>query len=110
VTKRQILVEGEPITALEQRPNESGQMVSFVPDSDKKGQLIDELYNRLLEAAEQAKEIGVTFSGIEDAQFKGQIMLQCDHSLPFSLIREVMYTAGQAQFGEFKFVVIQGSS
>ena len=109
VTRSQILVEGEPILGLEQRPNDDGDMVSFVADSDKKGQLIDDLYNRLLEAAEQAKEMGETFDGIDDAQFKGQIMLQCDHSLPFSLIREVMYTAGQAQFGEFKFVVIKAS-
>lgn len=109
VTRSQILVEGEPITTLEQRPDENGNMVSYVADSDKKGQLIDDLYNSLLEAAENAKEVGETFSGIEDAQFKGRIMLQCDHSLPFSLIREVMYTAGQAQFGQFQFVVIKAS-
>jgi hypothetical protein len=27
--------------------------------------------------------------------------------LPFSVIRQVMYTAGQAQFSEFRFVVIK---
>jgi len=37
--------------------------------------------------------------------FKGRLLLQCDREIPFSLLREVMYTAGQAQFGEFKFVV-----
>ena len=108
VTRSRILVEGEHILDLDQR-EENGNMVSHVADADKKGQLIDELYNRLLEAAEQAKENGELFGGIEDAQFKGQIMLQCDQNLPFSLIREVMYTAGQAQFGEFKFVVIKTS-
>ena len=53
------------------------------------------------------EDIGSEMAGIEDAQFKGQILLQCDRTLPFSLIREVMYTAGQAQFGEFRFVVIK---
>lgn len=109
VTKSRILVDGEHIVDLEQKADDDGNMVSHVADTDKKGQLIDELYNRLLEAAEQAKENGELFGGIEDAQFKGQIMLQCDHALPFSVIREVMYTAGQAQFGEFKFVVIKAS-
>jgi biopolymer transport protein ExbD len=84
-------------------------MVSKVADSDKKGQLISDLYEKLLEKAETAKDQAQNLETIDGMGFKGQIMLQCDRSLPFSLIREVMYTAGQAQFGEFKFVVVKTS-
>ena len=48
VTKSRILVDGEHIVDLEQKADDDGNMVSHVADTDKKGQLIDELYNRLL--------------------------------------------------------------
>jgi biopolymer transport protein ExbD len=108
VTRSQIIVDGSAVVDLEKRPGDQGE-VSHVPDSAKKGQLIDDLYTKLLEEADKAKDMGSELEGFEDAQFKGQIMLQCDRTLPFSLIREVMYTAGQAQFGEFRFVVIKSS-
>jgi len=109
VTKKQILVEGKSIVDLDQRQDDSGRLVSLVADSDKKGQLISDLYEDLLTHAEEAKELGTALKSVDQAQFKGQILLQCDRTLPFSVIREVMYTAGQAQFGEFKFVVIKSS-
>ena len=71
-------------------PLEASRLVDVGPPADKK--------------AEAAKAIGEA-SGSSEHEFKGRILLQCDKGLPFSVIREVMYTAGQAQFGEFKFVV-----
>ena len=107
VTDNQILVDGDKILSLDHEQNDAGQIVAVVPESQKKGQLISDLYDVLLEKAEEAKEIAAK-TGLKEAEFKGQILLQCHRTLPFTLIREVMYTAGQAQFGEFKFVVIKG--
>lgn len=40
-------------------------------------------------------------------QFKGLILIMADKDIPFRVISEILYTAGQAQFGNFKFVVLK---
>jgi len=108
VSRKEILVDAVPVLRLERVADpETGAETVQVPDDMKTGQLIDKLYDRLLEKAETAKELGSRASG-DQMDFKGQVLLQCDKRLPFSIVREVMYTAGQAQFGEFRFVVIKG--
>ncbi|MCO4744427.1 MAG: biopolymer transporter ExbD [Proteobacteria bacterium] len=108
VTRSQVLVDSVPVLSLERVPDEeTGEEIVRVPEDEKKGQMVSKLYDRLLEKAEYAEELSQR-AGTEDSEFKGQILLQCDRRLPFNVIREVMYTAGQAKFGEFKFVVIQG--
>ena len=106
VSKTEILVDGVPVLGLTTVQDEEnpGEMLIAVPEDENKGQMITDLYDRLLDKAEQAKALGEA-SGSEQHAFKGRILLQCDQNLPFSVIREVMYTAGQAQFSEFKFVV-----
>jgi biopolymer transport protein ExbD len=107
VSQREIVVDGEEVLTLERVQNELGKEVTSVPSDEKRGQLISALYERLLEKAETAKDLAMR-TGSEEFEFKGEILLQCDKRLPFSVIREVMYTAGQAQFGNFRFVVIKG--
>jgi biopolymer transport protein ExbD len=108
VSQKGILVDGTPVVEVEELLDDAGNPTYQVAESEKKGQLITELYDELLDKAEEQKDLAAQI-GTEEAAFKGQILLQCDKNLPFSLIREVMYTAGQAQFGEFKFVVIKTS-
>jgi len=76
-----------------------------VGDEYKRGTLISPLFDILKEKADEAKAIAESRQTIS---FSGRILLQCDRNIPFSLVREVMYTAGQAQFAEFKFVVYKG--
>ncbi|MEY3211413.1 MAG: hypothetical protein RIT28_1894 [Pseudomonadota bacterium] len=109
VSKVGIIVDGVPLMALTKKPDESGREWIAVPDEEKKGQMITRLYDRLLEKAEQAKRIAEATASEEHA-FKGEILMQCDKELPFSVIREVMYTAGQAQFSNFRFVVYSTTS
>jgi biopolymer transport protein ExbD len=106
VTSSQIVVDGFPVVQLDEMDDEEnpGQTLIVVPDEEKKGQLISALFDKLGEKADYSKHLGET-SGNAEHEFKGRILLQCHNELPFSVIREVMYTAGQAQFGEFKFVV-----
>lgn len=106
VARNQIVVDGVPVLSLTTVPDEEnpGQPMVAVPEDEKRGQVVTKLYDRLLEKAEAAKTLAEQ-SGTEDHAFKGRILIQCDKELPFGVLREVMYTAGQAQFGEFKFVV-----
>ncbi len=109
VAQNQILVDGEPVVAvIEEVDPTTGRTTFKVPDSAKKSLRILDLFDKLEAKAEQAKRIGER-AGSAEFDFQGQVLLQCDKELPFSLVREVMYTAGQAQFGEFRFVVIKGS-
>lgn len=77
-----------------------------IADEYKRGTMITPLYDILAEKADEAKALAARSPG---NPFKGRLLLQCDKDVPFSLLREVMYTAGQAQFGEFKFVVYKDS-
>ncbi|TVQ92815.1 MAG: hypothetical protein EA397_06595 [Deltaproteobacteria bacterium] len=108
VSQSRILVDGEHVVNLQEYVDDEGRTTFEVPEDEKKGQLISELFNNLDRKAQDLKQIHDS-TGLTEAEFKGQILLQCDRNLPFSLIREVMYTAGQAQFGEFKFVVVSTS-
>lgn len=109
VSQTAILVDGKKVVDVEPFTDSAGRLSFQVPMGEKKGQLISELYNVLDDKAQDLKEIHDS-TGLAEAEFKGQILLQCDRKLPFTLIREVMFTAGQAQFGEFKFVVVSTSS
>ena len=71
---------------------------------EKKGTLISLLYEELQERAETAREQAEKLGG--DA-FEGKILFQCDKDIQYSTVREVMFTAGQAEFGKFKFVVFK---
>lgn len=106
VSQREIVVDGEQVLTLDRVADDQGIEVTAVPADEKRGQLISALYDRLLEKAETAKDLAMR-TGSEEFEFKGEILLQCDKRLPFSVIREVMFTAGQAQFGNFRFVVIK---
>lgn len=108
VSRKDIVVDGEPVLNLDQEVDDNGDVVIIVPEEEKRGQLITKLYDRLLEKAETAKDLGGR-TGNADFEFKGEILLQCDKRLPFALVREVMFSAGQAQFSNFRFVVIKGS-
>lgn len=109
VAQNQILVDGEPVVnVVEELDPATGRNVFKVPDAAKRGPRIIDLFEKLEAKAEQAKRIGER-AGAAEFDFQGQVLLQVDKELPFSLVRDVMYTAGQAQFGEFRFVVIKGS-
>ena len=110
VEKGQVLVDGVPVMLLGVEPDEAnpGQELVVVPEDELRGQVISKLYDRLLEKAEAAKTLGER-SGSAEHSFKGRILMQIDKDTPFSVVRKVMYTSGQAQFGEFKFVVIKSS-
>jgi biopolymer transport protein ExbD len=108
VSQSQLTVDGEFVVKMEKVPDEDnpGQTITQFPEEEKKGQLVTVLHDVLLEKAKQAQAMG-ELTGSDELGFKGRLLLQCDKGLPFEVVRQVMYTAGQAQFGEFRFVVYQ---
>ena len=85
-------------------PDNPGKTKIEAKDEDRNGQLLEPVLEELSKKADTAKDIANRSSSDAHA-FKGRILVQCDKKLPFEVLRQVMYTAGQAQFSEFKFVV-----
>ena len=67
--------------------------------------LISPVFTKLEAAVEHQKEIA---SYNASAEFKGLLTIISDRNVPFSLISQAMYTAGQAGFTKFKFLVVKG--
>lgn len=97
VTQKAILLNDKPVMALE-----SGQ----VPEAERSsgGFLIDPLFRALQEEVEHQKKIA-KFN--KSAEFQGVVTIIVDRNVPFKVLTQVMYTAGQAEFGKFKFAVIK---
>jgi biopolymer transport protein ExbD len=43
----------------------------------------------------------------KDAPFQGRINVVADRKIPYRTLMEVLYTAGQAELGEYKFMVLK---
>ena len=76
------------------------------PATARTGRTVDALHERLVDAGKL-----VRVSPMQGQQQAGNPVLsvQCDRAVPFSVLGELLYTAGQAGFGQFRFVVIDDS-
>ncbi len=77
--------------------------------SQKKGRnpaslFITPLYDHLKMLAEKEKLVA---RYNKEQKFKGMLTVIADKRIPFRLLTEVLYTAGQAEFGAYKFAVIK---
>ncbi|MCB9669143.1 MAG: hypothetical protein H6734_06710 [Alphaproteobacteria bacterium] len=78
-----------------------------VPADQKRGQLITGLYEVLLAQAEARKALAQR-TGDPDLEFHGRVLIVPDASASVELLREALYTAGQAQFGGSTFAGAMG--
>jgi len=67
--------------------------------------LIDPLFQKLNDAVDHQKRV---YSYQAKKEFEGVVTIISDRHVPFELISQVMYTAGQATFSKFKFMVVKG--
>ena len=102
IAKDMLTVDGVPLIALTELVTEDGTILWVIPEEAIRGQLITALYDVLSEKAATAIAMG---EQLEGGEFTGRLLLQLDRDLHYGVLREVMYTAGQARFGKFEFVV-----
>ncbi len=86
------------------------KIVNFKVDPNCKEGKSDEQYLiqtlfSALDAERQKQEEIAAYNSAQ--QFKGLVLIMGDKNIPFRVVSEVLYTAGQAQFGNFKFVVLK---
>ena len=96
VTPNEIMVAQSVVTKL----NGEG----YLPEEEEEeggGYLIKSLYDALHMQATTYKEID-KFGG---SQFSGRIAVIADRTVSYETLFKVLYTAGQAEFGEFKLFV-----
>ena len=95
--KYNIIVDGKIVTKHNNGVVSSDSM-------DDTGFEIVPLYEALVKYSERTKFIAAKNKTIKS---EGKVILQMDKDLPFSLLRQIMYTAGQAEYNEFKFVALK---
>lgn len=110
VDKDSVVVDGVPVVRLETVVDDQGESVGVVPEDLKRGVLITSLYDRLLEKYETERMLADTRQTLSvltqhpELTRVGELLVSVDQDAPFSVVREVLYTAGQARFGTFLFV------
>ncbi len=102
VSQQEIVVDGVPVLSM---ISPHGQEGSAIPQAEKRGMLVSRLFDNLYEKADNAKTIAEYSADIKYA-FSGDVLLLFDKTLPFSVVREVLYTAAQAQFGQFHLAAL----
>ena len=105
VTKKAILVEAgvaqDPVAAVK-----NGEVDSSVKQDGSSSYLITPLLAILRKHATRLRRIEQLTKGRQ--RFEGELVLLADQGTPYRLISEVLYTAGQAEFGKHRLLVLQG--
>jgi biopolymer transport protein ExbD len=99
LTLNNVLVDDKPTVRVAQ---------GKIDDADMGGGfLIQPLFERLNENVEHQKRV---YAARKDKTFDGVVTIVSDRHVPFRLLSQVMYTAGQAYFSKFKFMVVKGGN
>ena len=97
ITLKHIMVDDKPVLTFD-----NGKVAD--QDLSSGGLMIDALFEKLQDEVAHQKKIEQRNA---KAKFKGVITIISDRFVPFPLLAQVMYTAGQAEFGAFKFALIR---
>lgn len=99
LSKRNLMVDSQPVVEVR-----DGKVDASAKRDGEHSYFITPLYDALFEKAENARNVA---KYNPDVDFKGRLMMVADSATPFRLLSEVMYTAGQAEYSQYKFAVIQ---
>lgn len=99
VTLNHILVDDEKVIGLDAGKVDTSELSSGTF-------LIDPLLQKLNDAVDHQKRVYQHRQG--GKTFEGVVTIVADRQVPFRLLSQVMYTAGQATYSKFKFMVVKG--
>ena len=103
VSRQDVRVDGEPVLSLTEAPDAvTGLPVLVAADATEVASGLPTLRARLVAKAERlAANAGV--DGAEGVQDK--LLVTSDASVPYSILKPVLYAAGEEGFGDFQFLV-----
>jgi biopolymer transport protein ExbD len=77
-----------------------------IPADQVSGHIIAPLSEALRDSAEKQRKLSQVNP---DVSFKGELILICDKDVPYRILRDVLMTAGDAEYGNFRFAVIKSN-
>lgn len=110
VQRNQLLVDGMPILPLVGGSAAGGGAAVRLPDSAVEGAVIPALLRALSEKADAARALSQATQGADRYAFSGKLLLQIDKDIPFSVVRPILTTAGEAGFDDVRFVTYRGNA
>ncbi len=97
VTANWILVEGQKVV-----PIKRGKVDPADKRDGETGFSITKLYEEMKKQSEREKKR----ASITGDKFSGELTLMAHYNTPYRLILEVLYTAGEAEYGKYRLLVM----
>jgi biopolymer transport protein ExbD len=101
VAKSSIVVDNEPVSVVK-----DGKVEASQKRGGEDAYFIIPLNKALVEAVEKKRRLEAINPTVK---FDGVCTIVMDKETPYRLLTEVMYTAGQAEFSNFKFATISAA-
>lgn len=98
VTKKVILVEGDAIA-----PINAGKVDPAVKRDGENGYYISPLVDTLEKHSRREKKV----AELTGAAWEAQLMIIADQTTPYRLLTEVLYSAGQAGYANYRLLVLR---
>jgi biopolymer transport protein ExbD len=100
ITAKHVLLDNKPVLAL----GPDGKVPPDEKVGGADGMIITPLQTEFRKKVDQLKKIA---SYNPQAPFTGELSVIADQHVPYRLLMEVLYTAGQEELGNYRFIVIQ---
>lgn len=97
VSTSAIVIEGDAVVAIR-----AGAVDASTKRDGPNGYYITPVVDTLTKHANRLKRLGA----LGGAAFDGTMLLLIDRSIPYRLVTEVLYSAGQAEFRNYRLVVL----
>jgi biopolymer transport protein ExbD len=98
ITKKIVLVEGDAIA-----PINNGKVDPAVKRDGENGYYITPLVDVLEKHARKEKRV----AELSGQKFEAQLMVVADQTTPYRLLTEVLYSCGQAGYGNYRLLVLK---
>jgi len=98
ITRKSIVVGDKPVVAIK-----DGKVDKSQKRGGENSLHIQPLFEKLNDEVGRHKQM----ANLRKQKFEGVVTIVADRTVPYRLVTEVMYTAGQAQLAKFKFAVIK---
>ena len=88
-----------------------GRVAAEYKRNNDPAQMFIEPLHEALETKAEAQRLIARYNKMrKELKFKGLLTIIADRRIPFRLLTEILYTAGKAEYGSYKFAVIKKGS
>jgi biopolymer transport protein ExbD len=98
VTKRVVLVDGEPVA-----PINNGKIDPALKRDGDNGYFISPLVEMLSRVARKEKRVAEMTGG----KFDGELTIVADRYTPYRLLTEILYSCGQAEYANYRLLILK---